>query len=74
MDVLETGVLLGKCIRVRVRIDVTKRLVRGKKIIIERGESRWVNFKYERFLNFCYKCGLLSHALKDCPKGLENNN
>ena len=33
-----------------------------------------MNFKYERPLNFYYKCGLHSHALKDCLKGLENNN
>ena len=40
--------------RVRVRLDVTKRLVRGKKITVEEGDSRWVNFKYERLPNFCY--------------------
>lgn len=51
----------------RVRLDVTKRLVRGKKITVERGECKWVHFKYERLPNFCYRCGLLSHALKDCP-------
>ena len=45
----------------------------GEKITIE-GQSRWVNSKYERLPNFCYKCGLLSHALKDYSEGLENNN
>lgn len=29
-------------------------------------EKRWVAFKYERLLNFCYKCGLLSYDLKEC--------
>lgn len=53
---------------VKVRLDVTKRLVRGKKITIEGREGKWVNFKYERLLNFYYRCGLLSHALKNCPK------
>lgn len=51
-----------------MRTDVTKRLVWGKKINIEEGEGRWVQFKYERLPNFYYKCGLLSHALKDCPE------
>ena len=73
VDVLETGVQWAKCLWVRVWIDVIKRLVWGKKITIE-GQSRWVNSKYERLPNFCYKCGLLSHALKDYSEGLENNN
>ena len=25
-------------------------------------------FKYERLPNFCYRCGLLEHALKDCTR------
>ena len=65
VDVPDSGVIWGKCLRVRVRIDVTKRLIRGKKITIEGGEARWVQFKYERLPNFCYRCGYLSHALKD---------
>ena len=68
VDVPDSSVIWGKCLRVRVRIDVTKRLIRGKKITIERGEVRWVQFKYERLPNFCYRCGLLSHTLKDCPE------
>ena len=73
VDVPESGVQWGKCLRVRVRIDATKRLVRGKKITIEEGDSRWVSFKFERLPNFCYRCGLLNHALKDCKEGIELN-
>ena len=73
IDVQESGVHWGTCLRVRVRIDVTKKLVRGKKITVEGGDSRWVNFKYERLPNFCYRCGLLNHALKECPETGENN-
>ncbi|KAK7814756.1 uncharacterized protein CFP56_002619 [Quercus suber] len=71
VDVPESRVQWSKCLRVRVRIDVTKRLVRGKKITIEGGESIWVSFKFERLPNFCYRCGLLNHALKDCNKGFK---
>ena len=71
--VLESGVQWGKCLRVRVHIDITKRLVRGKKITIEGGESKWVIFKYKRLPNFCYRCGLLNHALKECTEGQENS-
>ena len=64
VDVPKSGVHWGKCLRVRVYIDVTKRLIRGKRITIEGGKCRWVNFKYERLPNFCYLYGLLSHTLK----------
>ncbi|XP_075663370.1 uncharacterized protein At4g02000-like [Castanea sativa] len=47
VDVPESGVHWGKCLRVRIRIDATKRLMRGKRVSIEGGESRWVNFKYK---------------------------
>ena len=73
MNDSESGVQWIRCLRVRVRIDVAKRLVRGKKITIEGGESRWVQFKYERLPNFCYRCGLLSHTLKDCQEPRESN-
>ena len=45
----------------------------GKKKAIEGGEQRWIAFKYERLLNFCYRCGLLNHGLKDCPDGKMEN-
>ena len=52
-----------------MKIDVTKKLVRGKKISLEGGEPKWVNFRYERLPNFCYRCRLLSHSLKECSEG-----
>lgn len=66
VDVEDTGVQWGTCLRVRVEIDVTKKLIRGQKVNMENGETRWVHFKYKRLPNFCYRCGLLEHDLKDC--------
>ena len=66
VDVPDSGVNWGKCLRVRVRIDVTERLIWGKRITIEGGESRRVQLKFERLPNFCYRCGLLSHSLREC--------
>ena len=74
VDIQDSRVQWGRCQRVRVRLNVAKKLVRGKKITVEGGESRWVNFKYERLSNFYYWCGLFSHALKDCPNQGECNN
>ena len=68
VDVVENGVQWGKCLRVRVMVDVTRRLIRGKRVTIEGGEGRWVQFKYERLPNFFYHCGLLNHDMKDCTE------
>ena len=37
---------------------------------MEEEEARWVHFKYERLPNFCYRCGLLEHDLKECPESI----
>ncbi|KAL0009863.1 hypothetical protein SO802_004971 [Lithocarpus litseifolius] len=66
VDVMQSGVQWSKYLRVRVKIDVTRKLIRGKRIAIEEGTTRWVNFKYERLPNFCYSCSMLDHDLKDC--------
>ena len=73
VDVSKSGVQWSKRLQVRVCIYVTKRLVRGKKITIEGGESKWVIFKYERLPIFCYRFGLLHHALKEYTEGQENS-
>ena len=74
VDVSEAGVQWSKCLRVRVRVDVTKRLVRGKRITAEGEEPRWVNFKYERLPNFYYRCGFLNHSLKECSEGQDQRD
>ena len=68
VDVLDLRVQWAKCLR----IDVTKHLVRGKRVTIEMGESRWINFKYEKLPNLCYNCGMHSHVLKDYPSSSKN--
>ena len=69
VDISDSSVHWGRCLRVRVSVDITKKLIRGKKINIEGGENRWVIFKYERLPNFCYRCGMLDHAIKECSEG-----
>lgn len=68
VDVLENGVQWGLYLRVRVKIDVMRKLVRGKKIKVENDEQRWVFFRNERLPNFCYLCWMLEHGEKDCDK------
>ena len=52
-----------------MKIDITKKLLRGKKITIENDEQYWVYFKYERLPNFYYICGKLGHGEKECQEG-----
>ena len=52
--------------QVRVSIDITKPLCRGRKIELNDGEDSWVSFKYECLPNLYYWCNRLTHHDKDC--------
>ena len=58
----------GHYFRVKVTMDVTIHLCRGRKISLENGATSWVNFKYERLPILCYWCGCLDHVDKDCDR------
>uniref|UniRef100_A0A2N9ICC4 CCHC-type domain-containing protein n=1 Tax=Fagus sylvatica TaxID=28930 RepID=A0A2N9ICC4_FAGSY len=64
----------GQAMRIRVRVDITKQLCRGRRAQLEKNKEIWISFKYERLPNFCYWCGLLTHTEKDCPCWLRNQN
>ena len=63
----------GNFFRVRVRIDISVPLCRGRILSIEEDEDCWVTFKYERLPNICYWCGCLDHSDKDCKKWIESD-
>ena len=52
--------------RIRIGVNLTKPLCRGRKIHHEDGEIGWVRFKYERLPNMCYWCSQLTHSDKEC--------
>uniref|UniRef100_A0A2N9GDB5 Reverse transcriptase domain-containing protein n=1 Tax=Fagus sylvatica TaxID=28930 RepID=A0A2N9GDB5_FAGSY len=62
----------GQAMRIRVSIDITKPLCRGRKAVLEQGRETWISFKYERLPNYCYWCGHVTHSDKDCPFWLRN--
>lgn len=61
--------------RVRVSIDITLPLCRGRLISFENGDKGegWVSFKYERLPNICYWCCCLNHVDKDCDHWIESD-
>jgi hypothetical protein len=66
IDVTGDGVGWGRCLRIRVSIDITKPLERGRAIVLN-GKSIWISLKYEKLPQFCYHCGKIYHADKACP-------
>lgn len=57
--------------RIRVTLDVTKLLLRKKKLTIGLPELVWVNFKYEWLSDFCFCCGVLGHGQKESKTWLK---
>ena len=47
----------GNFIRVKVSVDITMLLCRGRLISLKDDKQVWVSFKYERLPNICYWCG-----------------
>ena len=56
----------GNFLRVRVGVNVSLPLNRGRKVLLGTDEEVWVSFKYEKMPNFCYWCGMVSHDAKEC--------
>ena len=55
--------------RIRVIIDLTKPLCRGRRISTAKGGDRWVSFKYECLPILCYGYGMLTHNDRECTSG-----
>ena len=61
------GVGWGEYLRVKISLDLTKPLARGRKMKLE-GNSIWIPFKYERLPKFCFQCGVICHGPEGCLK------
>ncbi|KAF7825221.1 cysteine desulfurase mitochondrial-like [Senna tora] len=53
-------------IKVKVEFDVRKVIMRGTNIGSKKDGIHWVDFRYERFPQFCYKCGIIGHDNEQC--------
>ena len=69
-DEAEKEMVGGDFVRVRVRIDVSKPLSRGRRVVLDEETEIWISFKYEKLSNFCYCCGMVTHDERECEKRL----
>ncbi|KAE9467037.1 hypothetical protein C3L33_01055, partial [Rhododendron williamsianum] len=56
----------GRCIRVKVELDITKPIPRGKRVCTADWKPIWVSFRYEKFPLLCHYCGIVGHDDKAC--------
>ena len=60
VDASKSGLTWGRFLCIKVNIDITKPLVRGKMVHIEDLDEGWVFFKYERLLILLSMWGIRS--------------
>ncbi|XP_030959221.1 uncharacterized protein LOC115981195 [Quercus lobata] len=58
--------VIGCFLHVRVTLNVSKPLSRGRKLKDNGVVVGWASFHYEGFPNFCYWCGCLLHEYREC--------
>ena len=71
--VAQVGELIGgDFLRVRVVVNVSRPLNRGRKVLLGKDGEVWVNFRYEKMPNFCYWCGMVSPDAQECSVWLSS--
>ena len=63
----------GNVMRIRVTVNTTLPLCRGRVFTLEDGSKGWASFKYERLPNVCYWCGRLDHFDRDCDRWIQSS-
>ncbi|CAD6265675.1 unnamed protein product [Miscanthus lutarioriparius] len=60
---------IGEFLRVKVKIDIRKPLMRGVTLDVGGGEQekmKWCPLVYEYLPDFCYTCRLIGHTDRSC--------
>ena len=65
VDVLDDCIGWGKFLRVKIVIDRSKPLVRGRTIMVK-NKQIWISFQYEKLPKFCFVCGMVWHGNRKC--------
>jgi len=75
MDLEEDGSAVGQYLRIKVRLNITKPLMRGVSLVVEEGENLlWCPMVYEYLPDFCFICGVIGHIDKTCAQRGEGDN
>jgi len=67
IDILDDEVGWGEYVRVKVRMNLSKPLARGRMLHLPH-QSTWVAFKFERLPKFCFRCGVICHGKEGCSR------
>jgi hypothetical protein len=71
MDGVENGMAIGKCLRIKVKWELAKPLMRGTMVEVdEKGRKLWCPIGYEFLPDFCFICGIIGHVDKECDRKL----
>lgn len=66
-DVEDGKVKVGSFLRIKVKLDIRKPLMRGVTVTVGReGVEKWCPLSYEYLPDFCYVCGLIGHTDRSC--------
>ncbi|XP_027158430.1 uncharacterized protein LOC113760055 [Coffea eugenioides] len=71
-DVLvpQVGGKEGRHLKLLAVLDTSLPLLRGSTVKVN-GALKWLNFRYERCPEFCYKCGVIGHGEKSCKEVIQ---
>ncbi|KAM1732004.1 hypothetical protein ACFX11_017813 [Malus domestica] len=53
-------------LRVKVEVDSLKPLTTGCWLPMDNNNESWIEFRYERLQDFCYRCGRIGHSNTEC--------
>ncbi|KAL5792215.1 hypothetical protein ACOSP7_000809 [Xanthoceras sorbifolium] len=68
IDTGASGDCMGKFLRIRVNIDISKPLKRGIRVSLDDSEETiMLLIRYERLPEYCFGCGMVGHHVRDCP-------
>lgn len=68
-DTKDGNMAVGRFLKIKVRIDIRKPLMRGVTVIADNnGAERWCPLAYEHLPDFCYIYGLLGNTDKLCDR------